>query len=206
MKRANARWWNNLTRLSLLRTLNVLGHWDEREELLLFQFYHFVGHMEEGGITEKLELWIKFVYFVMFMSLSLAFPSFILCNCLCLYYAFFFYFSVLWRIITICLVGCGTFEHALHKLSNSMKDTTTLKSTANNKKKKISFEIVTNEVSTSAPLMIKSQIHNIQMKMDRHKFKRKKVPSCLFSCLVARVWDQATPNYRWRKCESRKKK
>lgn len=40
-------------------------------------------------------------------------------------------------------------------------------------KKKISFEIVTNEVSTSAPL-IKSQIHNIQMKMDRHKFKRKK--------------------------------
>lgn len=133
----------------------------------------FCGPYGRRRNNEKLELWIKFVYFVMFMSLSLAFPSFILCNCLYLYYAFFFYFSVLWRIITICLVGCGTFEHALHKLSNSMKDTTTLKSTANNKKKKISFEIVTNEVSTSAPL-IKSQIHNIQMKMDRHKFKRKK--------------------------------
>lgn len=95
----------------------------------------FCGPYGRRRNNEKLELWIKFVYFVMFMSLSLAFPSFILCNCLCLYYDFFFYFSVLWRIITICLVGCGAFEHALHKLSNSMKDTTTLKSTANNKKK-----------------------------------------------------------------------
>lgn len=49
----------------------------------------FCGPYGRKRNNEKLELWIKFVYFVMFMSLSLAFPSFILCNCLCLYYAFF---------------------------------------------------------------------------------------------------------------------